>query len=326
VGSDGVAEVTCYGITHELVFETTISDMLDSFTDLYFSEYDALGIMLYNTTTALRFLANDTNPGIVSIVDISGTSGVVTYEGGTPAVRQVASITLSGTNGTANITCDGVTKEVSLSNALKETTTWNTRGGSEAKPLLEIIGDELADQYSRPKQLVQMPVYDDGTAVSYLSVLGHYQDDLNKVITGSQLVTQWNNNGFDYLDLLYNQIVSATDAGGSYYACYTNNISLTENDIIKIVFDINIISGSLPSLFIGDGTTFLEYDIINGYNVFQFEAPTTDDYIVLLNGTSATNLTAIIEVYKLINRAFVFNRGAFNVKSRTWNMDLIEII
>jgi hypothetical protein len=42
---------------------------------------------------------------------------------------------------------------------LTNTTKWNTRSpGGENKPLLEIIGDEIAKQYSRPKQLIQMPI------------------------------------------------------------------------------------------------------------------------------------------------------------------------
>lgn len=55
---------------------------------------------------------------------------------------------------------------------------WNTRGGSESKPILEIIADETADQYSRPKQLIQMEMYDSGAAPSF-NIIGFIQDSIN---------------------------------------------------------------------------------------------------------------------------------------------------
>lgn len=58
---------------------------------------------------------------------------------------------------------------------------WATRGGSEDRPLLEIIGGELGDQYSRPKQLIQMEIQEVDTAGPVLNIIGNIQDSLNQV-------------------------------------------------------------------------------------------------------------------------------------------------
>jgi hypothetical protein len=59
-------------------------------------------------------------------------------------------------------------------------TTWSSRGKSEAKPLLQIIKDEITYQNSRPKQLVQMSLIETGSGVSTIDVQANYMDDLNQ--------------------------------------------------------------------------------------------------------------------------------------------------
>jgi hypothetical protein len=61
------------------------------------------------------------------------------------------------------------------------TSVWNTRGGSESKPVLEIIGDEIADQYSRPKQLIQFPIKETGSAAMALNIIGCFEDSVNQL-------------------------------------------------------------------------------------------------------------------------------------------------
>jgi hypothetical protein len=88
-------------------------------------------------------------------------------------------VTLSGTYGAADILCEEVTRNAYVNVAY--TTDWNTRGGSESKPLLEIIGDEIAAQYARPKELIQMPIKEIGSAALALNIIGYVEDDVRKL-------------------------------------------------------------------------------------------------------------------------------------------------
>ncbi len=56
---------------------------------------------------------------------------------------------------------------------------WHTRGATENKPLIEVIGNELGTQFSRQKQLIDLPLremHDD----EFLSLTGNLQDVLNQ--------------------------------------------------------------------------------------------------------------------------------------------------
>lgn len=136
----------------------------DSFEGFTFS--GAVGTANAFTTTVVEF-----SPTFTWSLD--------TIQAATDVVNRVDTITLSGTNGTADITCDEVTAEMSITETLSPTSVWNTRGGSEAKELLKIIGDEIAAQYARPKQLIQMPIIETGANPSTLNIIGNFQDDLN---------------------------------------------------------------------------------------------------------------------------------------------------
>lgn len=61
---------------------------------------------------------------------------------------------------------------------IKTTRSWSTRGGSEADPIIELIGGELGNQFSRPKQIIDLDIYERNNG--FLSLIGHLQDDLNK--------------------------------------------------------------------------------------------------------------------------------------------------
>ena len=68
-----------------------------------------------------------------------------------------------------------------VSGILAYSTSWLRRPfTATAKPLLELIGDEIRDEYSRPKKLIQMPIRDDSNTVSAIDLIGHYEDDLNQ--------------------------------------------------------------------------------------------------------------------------------------------------
>ena len=71
----------------------------------------------------------------------------------------------------------GVVKSETVSNS----TYWNTRDGSESKPLLEIIGDEIASQHSRPKQQLSLPILELNNISTnpQIKLLGNFKDSLN---------------------------------------------------------------------------------------------------------------------------------------------------
>lgn len=65
---------------------------------------------------------------------------------------------------------------------------WNTytgtgggrTSGGENEPILEIIKNELGNQYSRPKQLIQMNIKEINDISSVFNIIGNIQDSLNK--------------------------------------------------------------------------------------------------------------------------------------------------
>lgn len=121
---------------------------------------------------------------------------VVTVQANVAGQVRIDKIALSGISGTADVTCDGVTEEAEVTETVSPTSTWATRGGSEDKELLKIIGDEIAAQYARPKQLIQMPIMETGDAASALNIIGNFQDDLNQY-SGSNRKFVFNRGEFD---------------------------------------------------------------------------------------------------------------------------------
>ena len=56
---------------------------------------------------------------------------------------------------------------------------WASRGGSEDMPLMQLISEEIAGQYSRPKQLLSLPVYETHDD-DFISLVGNFQDVINE--------------------------------------------------------------------------------------------------------------------------------------------------
>jgi len=162
-GDSGEADVLCDGVTKALEWETSIALTLQNFVDDYADDYLAVGTILTCTVSTLIFTAKKAGvpfTGATSITNVSGTLDGEVEDPPTQAnvVGQVRidTITLSGYEGTADIVCDAEEQEVDIDETLSSSSDWNTRGGSESKPLLEIICDEIALQYSRPKELIDM--------------------------------------------------------------------------------------------------------------------------------------------------------------------------
>lgn len=87
---------------------------------------------------------------------------------------------------------------------LVTTQNWNTRGGSEDDPLLQIVASETAYQYSRPKQLIQMNISDIKNTGPVLNTLGYFSDSLNEFIAGTPRKFVFNRGEFDVKKRLWN--------------------------------------------------------------------------------------------------------------------------
>lgn len=206
------------------------------------------------------------------------------------------------------------------------TTAWSTRGGSENKPLLELVGDELAEHFSRAKQLVDLQMWESDKGPSTFNPIGSLQDDINKRPAPSGL-TGWTNGNFASFAATGLNIQTATSLTGQGYAV-TNEISFRAGDIIFGNITLTLNSGLPPSIYLFSGT-MLRSNVVAlepGDNqveiISNYTGPARLFIEVANNSDFATSNTTL---NKMINRVFATNRGTFNVKSRTWKIDLIEL-
>jgi len=185
-GDSGEADVLCDGVTKALEWEISIALTLQNFVDDYADDYLAVGTILTCTVDELVFTAKKAGvpfTGDTTITNvIPNLNGSVAHtQANVVGQKRIDTITLSGYEGTADIICDAEEQEVDVDETLSPSSDWNTRGGSESKPLLEIIGDEIATLYSRPKQLIQLPIMETADVDNdpHVSLLGNFQDALN---------------------------------------------------------------------------------------------------------------------------------------------------
>jgi hypothetical protein len=167
-GTKGSANITVNGVTKTVSFITDLSLSAASFVGGAAASYDAVGITLTNINQVLHFTAQSEG------VDFDGDSTITNLSGD-----------LSG----------NLAEGTAFSEALTYTEEWNTRGGSESKELIEIIVDEVAAQYARPKQLVQMVIADTGDSSS-MDILGCFEDDLNEYSSSNRKFV-FNRGSFD---------------------------------------------------------------------------------------------------------------------------------
>lgn len=98
----------------------------------------------------------------------------------------------------------GSTQEASTSGY---TTNWNTISPSgENSPLLEIVGDELQNQGSRPKQLLSLPIIEfaSDNTLPNVSLVGNFQDTLNQSSSGINRIFAFNRGTFNVRDREWN--------------------------------------------------------------------------------------------------------------------------
>lgn len=192
-GTGGYVAITIAGVTRNMnYYGSSIDETITHFIDLYDYVYAAVGITLD---------INSTNDALLMLGDVEGNSftysavdtGLIPTEelfvAASPIGRRTDAIEITGTTGSAAITCAGVTKTFSFGFALVTPSSEWCAGDDSSdafphKPLLHIIGDEIMAQYSRAKYMVQMPIIERITGV---------KSGLN--INGCLIDTEFKDNG-----------------------------------------------------------------------------------------------------------------------------------
>lgn len=190
-GNSGTCNLMCSTLAELMTWNVAgVYQTCEDFVTSWYATYYAQNILLQHiTSNVLAFsslLPGGDFTGSTIVIPLTGTlGGTVTQNNpaASPAVKQIDTITLTGINGTANITCHAVTKSIIINETIAYTTTWNRRGLTDNKPLLSIIGDELATQYSRPKHFISLPIMEDNTInnTPHVNLLGNIQDEINQV-------------------------------------------------------------------------------------------------------------------------------------------------
>lgn len=142
-------------------------------------EEDGNKLIIYGRSDGTIFTYGWSNAGGLDATETAKTDGA------TQATRWDM-IQLAGTSGYATISCNGVSKTIAFTmGAAVASSQWGTGDASSDswphKPLLQLMGDEIAGQYSRTKQLVQMPIIEKiPNQASDLNMLGSFIDTENE--------------------------------------------------------------------------------------------------------------------------------------------------
>lgn len=190
-GTGGYVTITIAGVTRNMnYYGSSIDETITHFIDLYDYVYAAVGITLdiNSTNDALLMLGDaEGNSFTYNAIDTGLIPTEVLFVAASPIGQRTDAIEITGTTGSAAITCAGVTKTFSFGFALVTPSSEWCAGDDSSdafpyKPLVQIIGDEIAAQYSRSKYLIQMPIIERVTGVkSGLKINGCIIDTENEV-------------------------------------------------------------------------------------------------------------------------------------------------
>ncbi len=155
-GASGTANVTCSAVTKSAIFDTNPTTTAANFVTDYAADYAAIDITVTSAGADIIFTS-----------DILGAE----FSGDTAIVNVIPDL-----DGTVDLT----TASHATAESFEYTDVWNTRDpGGEAAPLLEITATTIGEQYSRPKQLIQMAIQETDTTAPVLNIIDNLQDELN---------------------------------------------------------------------------------------------------------------------------------------------------
>lgn len=166
-GTSGRARVTVNRINATAVWATDLTATAALFVTTYATLYDAANITLTSSGATLIFTSQ------VLGMEYEGDSAVLNLEG--------------DLDGTVAYTTAG------RGSVLYPTTEWARRGVSEATGLLKIIAAEVAEQRSRVRQFLSLPVWDmySGDTDPHISPIGIYIDPINYISPPGTLARQF---------------------------------------------------------------------------------------------------------------------------------------
>lgn len=261
-------------------------------------------------------------------------------ESAQPQVR-IDTITLTGSSGTADILCDENTCEAEVSTTRIPTEKWWSRleessdaqsSGSLYSPLLELMIDEIAQEHSRPAQLLFLKLQElYGYGESILNRIGNIQDTKSFIGAGSNLMTDPDGTSETYDTFTVDGVSISSAICASAGLAYSNTFSVTEGEIIQVEVSLTLNSGQLPGICIGVDITSVFTDVVQlaaGINKVGFTITSShaSAKFIIINSEAANWSMGDITISRTIPRKYVINRGTFNVRSRNWDLDLIEII
>lgn len=125
-GTGGTANVLCNGVTRLATFRDDLPTTIADFVSAWYSDYYAAGVMLSHDSED-RIIFTEINgtdfTGATYVTNVSddlgGGSG--TTQSHADGQKRIDTISLSGTGGTANVTCDGLSKRCIFSDSLTNT-------------------------------------------------------------------------------------------------------------------------------------------------------------------------------------------------------------
>jgi len=191
-GSSGYVTITIEGTARNMIFIDSIEESIMNWISSYDYIYASLGVSfeIDSTLSALLIHGNTNGSNFSYSVSNNGLTATETYSvSSSPIGRRTDGVEITGTNGTAVISCNGGSKTFTFGFAtVAPSAEWCAGDDSSDafphKPLLHIIGDEIMAQYSRAKYMVQMPIIERITGV---------KSGLN--INGSLIDTEFKDNG-----------------------------------------------------------------------------------------------------------------------------------
>ena len=365
-GSSGSVSITVDGNTQAMSW---VGGSIEASIDNYIALYGSGGTNLF-TPIVISKSGTDTLVFTGSVYGgdpfaYSWTNGglVVDHWSNADPVESIArvdQIVLSGSSGTATVSCDGddAVATVQTTNTISPTTLWHkgntieSSGEGDYKPLLDIIGDEIAEQYSRPKELIQMPIQDTGVLKSGIDLLGRFIDIYNvdeDVFKIKTIDVSWE--VFNCTMVLTNGVVRLTSTNTTQYIQKTSGIAIDGKIHNLICVRYKIISGTpgmdweLKNLVVyysnaSHGISGDYYTGVDLINDGEWHIVVIDMNALILGGADwvastitdvrfdfGTNNNFVVDVAWIgFPKIFVANRGSFDEHNRTWELDLIELI
>jgi hypothetical protein len=173
-------------------WDTDLETTLDNFVTDYAADFAAENVTLTNTATTLVFDETNAAGGFLrptfladpmSDYEATWSTTAPGHIAASGPVARIDRIILSGTSGTANITCHAETNTATFNTdtAMFHTISWHTRGNTETVPLTVLVADETASLFSKGRQFIQLPMYDglDYETEPVLNLIGNIQDPIN---------------------------------------------------------------------------------------------------------------------------------------------------